>query len=49
MTPQEKSPSEVKNLEIEYTPSLFTKRFASRDELLQHFIHFSKSGKLSTN
>lgn len=32
-------------LEIEYTPSFFTKRFKSRDEILEHFMKFSFDGK----
>lgn len=32
------------DLEVQYTPSLFSKRFRSREELFKHFINFSKNG-----
>lgn len=32
------------DLELEYTPSLFSRRFPTRDQLLEHFQTFAKSG-----
>lgn len=33
------------HLEADYTPSLFSKRFPTRDELLAHYENFAKNGK----
>lgn len=41
-----RSSSKMEDLEIEYTPSLSSKRFSTRDELLQHFLKFSQDGEL---
>jgi hypothetical protein len=35
------------DLEVQYSPSCFTKRFATRDEVLHHHIDFVKKGSLS--
>lgn len=32
-------------LEDQYTPSLFSKRFATRDELIDHHLEFTKKGE----
>ena len=34
-----------KDLETEYTPSMFSKRFKSRDDLIEHYQRFAKEGK----
>lgn len=34
-----------KDLEAEYTPSMFSKRFKNRDELLEHHIQFTAEGE----
>lgn len=33
-------------LEIEYTPSLFSKRFGNRDELIANYIEFTSKGRM---
>lgn len=34
------------DLEAEYTPSLFSKRFANRDELIENHLKFAKEGSV---
>lgn len=38
--------SSIDELEIQYTPSIFSKRFSSRDNLLNHFSKFTFEGEL---
>lgn len=33
-------------LEVEYTPSLFSKRFQNREDLFSHYLEFSLKGKI---
>lgn len=33
-------------LEVEYTPSLFSKRFKNRDELMEKYIEFTLKGEI---
>lgn len=35
----------TRDMEVEYTPSLFTKRFQNRDDLFNHYIEFSQKGE----
>lgn len=32
-------------LELQYTPSKFSKRFTDRDDLINHYIAFSQKGE----
>ena len=36
---------EISEMEIEFTPSMFSKRFQNRDDLINHYIEFAQKGK----